>query len=141
MAQGLAVEFVELGTLMAKFQCIEIILKLFKTINNFKVSKQKGADSPEHSTLELENFTLGKFLKENEKLNLIVDESILERLGALKDSRNYVAHKGFLVISDLPYKRDFFGYETNPINYPKLNNELDEVIKLLLVQYQNMTKG
>ena len=121
---------------MAKFQMIELILKTFKTRNNFEVSKNKGVIDPLHSLLELEKYTLGNFLKDNHAVKIITNNEIINILDCLRGYRNFVAHKAFLMLSDIDDKEYFLGYETSPIDYLVLNKELDDVIARLIAEYQ-----
>lgn len=138
MAQELASEMLELAKLMAKFQMIEFILKAFKTRNNFKESDKNGLKDAKHSPLELEKYTLGRFLNDNDKLKLIEKNQIIDRLKILKSYRDYIAHKAFLVLCNIPNKEIFLGFETNPLDYPILNEELDDLILTLTSGYKQL---
>ena len=133
MAEGLAKAFVELGRILAKFQMIELTLKIFITKDNIAASASKGLHLKPHSTLDLDSYSLGKSLKRVKKLKLIKSEKLLGQLTSLKKHRDFVAHKGFLMVSNLPDsdKKYFLGHEANPLNYQKLNHELEEVIAML----------
>lgn len=124
---------------MAKFQMIELILKCFKTRDNFEQSVMNGVSEPKHSTLQLERYTLGNFLKDNEQITLIRNNEIIERLRLLKPYRDYIAHKAFAVLMDFPHKEDFLGFEANThLDYNLLNEELEDLIKTLTSEYRQV---
>ena len=79
--------------------------------------------------------SLGGSLNEVKKFKLIKNELLVERLAALKNHRNFIAHKGFLMVSNMPSKQFFLGHETNPLDYQRLNIELDEVIGILMNEF------
>ena len=135
MAQHLESEFVELGKLFSKFQLIELCLKMLITKAKFKKSALRGQHDEIHSTLDLEYMSLGDSLNEVKKFKLIKHELLVERLAALKKDRNFIAHKGFLMVSSMPSKKFFLGHETNPLDYQRLNIELDEVIGILMNEF------
>jgi hypothetical protein len=135
----IASELLELGKLMAKFQMIELILKCFKTRKNFAQSIKNGIDEPKHSPLELERYTLGNFLKDNEQIALIENSEIIQRLKLLNPYRNYMAHKAFAVLMDFPHKEDFLGFEANThLDYNVLNEELEDLMKTLISEYRQV---
>jgi len=135
----IASEILELGKLMAKFQMIELILKCFRTRKNFELSANKGVNQASHSTLELERYTLGKFLDDNEKCTLIESRDIIERLGLVKPYRDYIAHKAFAVLMNFPHKEDFLGFEANThLDYNMLNEELEDLMKTLTSEYRQV---
>jgi len=70
LAKELAPEMLELAKLMAKFQMIEFILKAFKTRNNFLESDKNGLKDAKHSPLELEKYTLGRFLNDKREIQV-----------------------------------------------------------------------
>ncbi len=124
---------------MAKFQMIELILKCFKTKENFAQSIENGINEPRHSPLELERYTLGNFLKDNEQISLIENSDIIERLRLLKPYRDYIAHKAFVVLMNFPNKEDFLGFETNThLDYNILNEELEDLIEILTSEYRQV---
>ena len=134
MAQHLESEFVELGKLLSKFQLIELCLKMLITKAKFKNSALRDQHDEIHSTLDLDYMSLGDSLNEVKKFKLIKNKLLIERLAALKNHRNFIAHKGFLMVSNIPSKKLFLGHETNPLDYQWLNIELDEVIGILMTE-------
>ena len=137
MAQDLVKEFFELGRILAKFQAIDLTLKIFIARNKYETDTSKDILLKNYSTLELDRYSLGMSLDGIKKFNLINNEELLIQLTSLKNHRNFVAHKGFLMVSNLPDsdKEFFLGSETNTLDYQELNDKLDELIELLTKEY------
>jgi hypothetical protein len=131
----LITDFVEIARLIAKFQSIETSLKVVLVLDQIEKDKKNNINDKLYSLDEVDDLPYGVLLKRYAKVSQ--NQELSDRLRALKDYRNFLAHKSLLSVSNMPqYLKEFVGvYLDEPIDYKMLNQELDECISIFCKQH------
>lgn len=118
--------------IIAKFQAIEAALKILITQKLIKIDKLSGTEKESYTIDELDDLPYGQLLKRF-KIVFGQDDGVQQihtKLLALKDTRNYFAHKSLLAESSLPEQtKKFIRVDTiHKFDYKTLNDDLDSNI-------------
>lgn len=128
----------EIVRVLAKFQAIEAVLKVYIVKHQVELDKKSNDLKVGYTLSAVDELSFGILLKRfKQKYGHIQECAVIyQRLFDLKDSRNFFAHKSFLSESNMPkHLKDFIGVDiVEEINYPQLNIELDKCISLLCSQ-------
>jgi hypothetical protein len=132
--------FLEVAKLIAKFQSIEIHIKVVLVKYEIEQDKINKTLKNSYSVFDLIDIPYGHLIKRYKKIS--PNQVLNNRLENLKDERNFLVHQAFIANSTtLPdYLKVFAGVKLVKIDYSKLNAEVDECIGELIKQYHEMYK-
>ena len=123
-------DFIQLASLIGKFQAIEAGIKVVLVQNQIEQDRESNQLKDEYSLIEVDDLPYGVLLKRYMKISK--NKELYNRLLALKDYRNFLAHKSLLSASSMSVEmKRFIGvYLQESFNYQALSQELDECIFL-----------
>ena len=121
-------DFIEVARLIGKFQALEMGIKVVLMKHEIAEDKKNGELKETYSLRKVDELPYGVLLKRYKKIS--GNKELYDKLLILKDYRNYLAHKSLLAASRMPKEmKEFVGVYSEPLDYPSLNQELDDCIK------------
>jgi hypothetical protein len=130
-------DFIQIATLVAKFQIIESGIKVVLVKNQIEQDKTSDQLKEEYSLSAVDDLSYGFLLKRYLKISK--NKELYNRLFVLKDYRNFLVHKAFLSVFSMPQDmKEFIGvYFQKPFDYQVLSQELDDCILLFSKEHLN----